>query len=233
VYSIGALSGGEATLETRRYAHRSMPHVVGIDFTFNNTAGTTTLVSNISQPSSWGSSAASLSTKDTAWTHSSSASMADGATCWAGSIEMSEDPSFPLIHLGLCTTDLRSAPMVVSVPAGQTKTYTVLAAIYSTLDHPSPLVPAQADLKTTTSMTVESRWQAHISAVDEVLESGIEISGNHDLAKLVNSSFHTLVAALRAEPEYWYSSSPGGLATDCYTGHTFWGKHTEVTHRCS
>ena len=27
---------------------------------------------------------------------------------------------------------------------------------------------------------------------------------------------HALVAALRAEPQYWYSSSPGGLATDCY-----------------
>ena len=78
------------------------------------------------------------------------------------------------------------------------------------------LIPAQADMQTPTAMSAESRRQAHVSAVDEVLESEIEISGNHDLAKLVNSSFHTLVAALHAQPEYWYSSSPGGLATDCY-----------------
>ena len=57
---------------------------------------------------------------------------------------------------------------------------------------------------------------------DNAPTAGIEITGNHDLAMLVNSSFHTLVAALRAEPDYWYSSSPGGLATDCYSGHTFW-----------
>lgn len=146
VYSIGAMAGGpaggdgSATLEARRYAHRSLPHVVGVDFTFNN-SGTATLLSNISQPGSWGGSAPTLSTKDTAWAHSSG--LADGVTCWTGSVAMSEDPSLPLIHLALCATDLRSAPLLVSVPAGQTKTYSVLASIYSTLDHPSPLVPAQ------------------------------------------------------------------------------------------
>eukprot|EP01052_Picozoa_sp_SAG31_P036970 SAG31_NODE_4693_length_3029_cov_1.192833_4_plen_111_part_00 len=70
-------------------------------------------------------------------------------------------------------------------------------------------------VSTFTALPVESRWGAHVSAVKSTLESGIEISGNHDLAKLINASFHTLVAALRKEEEYWYSSSPGGLATDC------------------
>jgi hypothetical protein len=32
------MSGG-GSLETRRYAHRSMPHVVGVDFTFDNSKG--------------------------------------------------------------------------------------------------------------------------------------------------------------------------------------------------
>ena len=54
----------------------------------------------------------------------------------------------PLIHLGLCTTDLRTAPLQVTVPVGQVKTYTVLAAVYTTLDHPSPLAPAARDLRT-------------------------------------------------------------------------------------
>ena len=53
VYSVGALRGG-GTLEARRYAHRSMAHVVGVDFLFNNTAGSAALLSNISQPASWG-----------------------------------------------------------------------------------------------------------------------------------------------------------------------------------
>ena len=182
-----------------------------MDFTFNN-SGSATLLSNITQPGSWGSAAPHLSTKDANFSHSSADS---GMSCWEGGVTMNEDPTLPLIKLGLCATDLRSAPLQVSVPAGETKTVSVLASIYSTLDHPSPLVPAAADLKTATAMTAEARWGTHISAVDEVLESGIEVMGNHDLAKLINSSFHTLVAALRSEPEYWYSSSPGGLATDC------------------
>jgi hypothetical protein len=223
VYSIGGLPGG-GSLETRKYAHRSMPHVVGVDFTFNNSASTTALTSTISQPSSWGSiSTANISTKDTTWSHSSTST---GMTCWAGSVEMSEDPTLPLIHLGLCTTDLRSSPVVINVPAGEIKTYSVLAAIYSTQDHPSPLTPAAQDFRTAAALPVKTRWNSHVAKVGETLESGIEVSGNHDLAKLVNASFHTLVAALRAEPEYWYSSSPGGLATDCYHGHTFWDMET-------
>ena len=224
VYSVGALEGG-GTLEARRYAHRSMPHVVGVDFTFNNTAGTTTLLSNISQPTSWGQAgSANLTTKDTTWSHA--ASTAAGMSCWSGNVEIPEDASLPMINLGFCGTDLRSAPLPVSVPAGQIKTYSVLAAIYTTHDHPSPLVPAAADFHTAAAMTDDARWGQHVSAVDEVLAGGIEVSGNHDLAKLINSSFHTLVAALRKEPEYWYSSSPGGLATDCYHGHTFWDMET-------
>lgn len=223
VYSVGALQGG-GTLETRRYAHRSMPHVVGVDFTFNNTAGTSPLLSNISQPASWGQTGnVNLTTKDTTWVPSS-ASTSDGSTgmaCWSGSVAIPEDPSLPMIHLGLCGTDLRSSPMSISVPAGQTKTYSVLAAIYSTQEQSTPLVAAAADFKSAQALTVSARWDAHVNAVNAVLESGIEVSGNHDLAKLVNSSFHTLVAALRQEEEFWYSSSPGGLATSCYNGHTF------------
>ena len=224
VYSIGALRGG-GTLEARRYAHRSMAHVVGVDFFFNNTAGSAALLSNISQPASWGqTSNANLTTKDSTWAPASALINDDddaGMACWSGSVPIPEDASLPMIHLGLCGTDLRSSPLLVSVPAGQTKTYSVLAAIYTTQDHSSPVVAAAADLKAAQALTVSARWDAHLTAVNEVLESGIEVAGNHDLAKLINASFHTLVAALRQEPEFWYSSSPGGLATSCYNGHTF------------
>jgi hypothetical protein len=223
VYSIGKL-GGSGSVEARRYAHRSMPHVVGVDFTFNNSAGTSTLISNISQPNSWGRAGINISTKDTKWTYSPSS--AAGTTCWSGSVAQAEDPALPLTKLGLCATDLRSSPLSVSVPAGEVKTFSVLAAIYTTLDNPSPMVSAARDLHTAAALSAEARWEAHVAKVDETLESGIEITGNHDLAKLVNSSFHTLVAAMRDEPEYWYSSSPGGLATDCYHGHTFWDMET-------
>ena len=59
-----------------------------------------------------------------------------------------------------------TAPLPVSVPAGQTKTYSVLAAIYTTLDHPTPLVPAAQDFHAAAALPVESRWAAHVAAVD-------------------------------------------------------------------
>ena len=54
VLTIGKMQGGAAVLEARQYAHRSMPHVIVVDFIFDNTAGATPLVSNISQPGAWG-----------------------------------------------------------------------------------------------------------------------------------------------------------------------------------
>ena len=132
--------------------------------------------------------------------------------------------SFP--DLGLCSTNLRSAAMAVSVPAGATRTYSVVAAVYSTLDGPDPVAMAANGFRGATAVPAESRFQSHLSAVGAALESGIEVTGNHDLAKLVNASLHMLVASLRPEPEYWYSSSPGGLATNCYNGHTFWDMET-------
>jgi hypothetical protein len=151
VYSLGVIgaaggtgSGGGAaattvTLETRSYAHRSMPHVLGVDFTFNNSAGTAPLVSNIAQPRSWGSSAASLSTKDTLFSHvhdSEGGGDTPAISCWAGSVEMSEDASLPLIHLGLCTTDLRTV-RAVAVVTPRTPTCTQCMCVRS-IDWHSP-----------------------------------------------------------------------------------------------
>ena len=228
VYSIGMLPG-RASVVARKYAHRGLPHVMGVDFTFNNSAGAEALESNISQPGSWGSSNATIGppahVPGTAWAHDPSAA-APGMVCWTGKVMQSEDPSLPLINLGLCSTDLRSTALPVSVPAGHSKTYSVVAALYSTLDGASPVALAAKDFAAAAAVPAEARWGSHVAAVGQALGSGIEVTGNHDLSKLVNASLHMLVASLRPEPEYWYSSSPGGLATNCYSGHTFWDMET-------
>ena len=60
--------------------------MVGVDFTFNNSAGSATLLSSITQPGSWGRGpGTNLSTKDSSWQHSSSATPA-GMLCWDGSV---------------------------------------------------------------------------------------------------------------------------------------------------
>eukprot|EP01079_Euglenida_sp_SAG-EU17-18_P011435 gene11435-2080_t len=218
VYSLGAFPPGASVL-TRKYAHRKMPHLIVIEWTFDNSNGSTPLISSISQPQAWGSSAETLQTKDTAWSYNASASP-PGAACWQGQVMVSEDPSFPLIHLGLCSTDLRTSPLAVNVPTGQQHTETLIATVYTTLDgpyrHGSPVEAAATDFRSASAMAPGDLWQAHTAAVSDALMSGIE----------VNASFHMLVASLRPEQEYWYSSSPGGLATDCYNGHTFWDMET-------
>ena len=44
-----------------------MPHLMGVDFIFNNTAGVDPLLTNITQPTAWGSSNGTISTHATVW----------------------------------------------------------------------------------------------------------------------------------------------------------------------
>ena len=84
-----------------------------VDFTFNNSAGTTTFAANISQPAAWGSGDQTISTSGTTWsyrsyrshrsystesTESDAGDTADAMACWTGRVLMAEDPSIPLIR---------------------------------------------------------------------------------------------------------------------------------------
>ena len=51
-----------------------------------------------------------------------------------------------------------------------------------------------------------------------------QVAGNPDLARAINASLYALMCAVR--PGVTYSSSPGGLATNAYNGHTFWDVET-------
>ena len=217
VFTVGALRGG-GTLETRRYAHRSMPHVLVMDFTFNASGGTA-VRSNISAvPGSWGAPGNRIATATSVWDRAPASGV-----CWNGTAVQSEDRTLPATRLALCT---EAAVPNVEVPPGEARTYSVVAALYTSLDAAAPLPLAARQLAEARTLTAEQRWAMHVDAVAGALASGIEVRGNHELAKLVNASMHTLVAALRPEPEYWYSTSPGGLATDCYNGHAFWDVET-------
>jgi hypothetical protein len=52
----------------------------------------------------------------------------------------------------------------------------------------------------------------------------LQVAGNPDLARAINASLYALMCAVR--PGVTYSSSPGGLATNAYNGHTFWDVET-------
>ncbi len=53
---------------------------------------------------------------------------------------------------------------------------------------------------------------------------GVELAGNASFAASVNASLYDIVSSLRAD---WnWSSSPGGLGTGGYCGHSFWDMET-------
>lgn len=226
VFAIARMSGG-GFLRTRRYAHRALPHLIAIDFTLDNAGGTRDLVANISQPEAWGSSQPAVNTPDTSWDFDAGSGSAEGKmACWTGRVRVAEDPSLGVVGLGLCGTDLRTQPLTIKAPAGGSATHSLIAAVFTTLDGSNPIDRAASAFRSAAAMTAAARWGLHETAVSKALASGIEVSGNNELAKLINASLHMLVASLRPEPEFWYSSSPGGLATNCYNGHTFWDMET-------
>ncbi|EDQ89749.1 uncharacterized protein MONBRDRAFT_16873 [Monosiga brevicollis MX1] len=67
-------------------------------------------------------------------------------------------------------------------------------------------------------------YAAHVAACASLYSSRIEVDGNTTLAAIVNASLYGLMTALRGEVTY--STSPGGLATNTYHGHTFWDVET-------
>ena len=54
--------------------------------------------------------------------------------------------------------------------------------------------------------------------------AGIEIEGNLELARVVNSSLYALLGAYRNDSRY--SSAPEGLVSTRYSGHAFWDVET-------
>eukprot|EP00981_Chlorochromonas_danica_P008125 scaffold2028_cov181-Ochromonas_danica.AAC.3 len=66
-------------------------------------------------------------------------------------------------------------------------------------------------------------YSTHISAWDELWQSGIEIHGRGDVATAVNASMFAILSSIR---EDWpYGLAPGGL-TNYYNGHSFWDTET-------
>merc|ERR1719210_2720398 len=68
--------------------------------------------------------------------------------------------------------------------------------------------------------TPDLLYEWHIAAMQQLWRSGIEVEGNNELMKTVKSSWWNLLLSYREGQNL--SSSPGGLANDCYKGHSFW-----------
>eukprot|EP00056_Hartaetosiga_gracilis_P020296 m.18606 g.18606 ORF g.18606 m.18606 type:complete len:460 (+) comp8334_c0_seq2:55-1434(+) len=74
-------------------------------------------------------------------------------------------------------------------------------------------------------MSTDVLFESQHSTMSATIGSrGVFLNGNLTLAAAINASFYALMTTVRENVTY--SSSPGGLATNSYHGHTFWDVET-------
>jgi trehalose/maltose hydrolase-like predicted phosphorylase len=67
-------------------------------------------------------------------------------------------------------------------------------------------------------------WSNHVHAWQDIWDSGLEVAGNVELAKAINSSMYYVLSSISSD---WpYGLSPGSLSSNSYNGHSFWDTET-------
>ena len=84
---------------------------------------------------------------------------------------------------------------------------------------PDPVASAKREFAQANA-SAATLFAEHVAAVAELNEPGIEVEGNLQLARMVNSSIYALLGAYRNDSKY--SSAPEGLVSTRYSGHAFW-----------
>jgi trehalose/maltose hydrolase-like predicted phosphorylase len=113
------------------------------------------------------------------------------------------------------------APLAsLAVAAGEAKTFYFISAVATSLDSLDPKEAAER-AATAALQAPGGLRAAHEAAWKARWDQGrVEVRGNLGLAQAVNSSWYYLLSSVRAD---WpLGMSPGGLASNGYSGHTFW-----------
>jgi len=172
-----------------------------------------------------------------------------GVACSLSTMAGAETPSVAVPTLGECHTEVPKGGLPLAVAAGQTARLSLISARYSNMDDgrhvschdtaaiwvaffsryqryrcrqgtaPDPVASAKRELAQANA-SAATLLAEHVAAVAELNEPGIEVEGNLQLARMVNSSIYALLGAYRNDSKY--SSAPEGLVSTRYSGHAFW-----------
>lgn len=227
---VGGLPGCDegAVVEQRMYAHRSLREL----FVFELRA-----FSNASSPS-WGGCtlpvqwviAPDVGLADTALTQSFTA---DGmAAVWSGTTTEPEEPGMPLRKLAVVFDAWAAAGPAQLVFTPAKPLLSLRAVLRSDVDVEGAQTPADvaaAAVATwraySSTYTPQQLLDSHVQAMESLWGSGgVELGGNASFAAVVNASMYDIISSLREG--YNFSTSPGGLATGAYAGHSFWDMET-------
>jgi trehalose/maltose hydrolase-like predicted phosphorylase len=210
-----------ASIYTRHYFHRQEMHLLVAEVLVNNSAGKTALDLDFSTP--WpakDSGAAGITFKP-----APSVATGKDMQCQVGETTESErvatgqnaGTGMERVTVAVCyptaKTRLRAGPATV-VNAS------TVVTVYTSRESQEPLKDAIAAWQHYTALGMESLHALHSSAQIRLWSSRIEVEGDLELAKAVNSSLYGILISVREDLNY--STSPGGLPNGCYNGHTFW-----------
>jgi hypothetical protein len=218
----------DTTIEQRMYAHRGLRELFVFEVRAMSTTGDPAWRGCTDLPVSWPVTSAWLN--DTLLTETVDA--AAGYAVWSGTTTVAEEAGLPLRSLAVVFDSFIADSAVTTLtftPASPI--HSVRAVLRSDLDvvgATSPADVAAAAIATWTSYAAQSSdslLTSHTAAMDALWAAGgVELTGNATFAATVNASLYDIVSSLRSD--FNWSTSPGGIATGGYAGHSFWDLET-------
>jgi hypothetical protein len=147
---------------------------------------------------------------------------------WSGSTLLPEEVGLPNRTIAVAFdswVDELAQPTAQLTFTPEKPALSLLAAFHTDLDASDPAAAAMADWQAYQAAGADALLASHVVAWQQLwAQGGIELAGNASFAATVNASLYDILSSLR--PDWPYDSSPGGLGTGAYCGHSFWDSLT-------
>eukprot|EP00756_Hemistasia_phaeocysticola_P055301 Hpha_TRINITY_DN31227_c0_g1::TRINITY_DN31227_c0_g1_i1::g.2384::m.2384 len=145
-----------------------------------------------------------------------------GVECTTMHVKVGETDAKFLPQISECHTHCNGTTFVVP-PAGDTL-FSCISSRHTSVDGlgppersppgPDP-TPAAIESWIAANASASTLFDEHVLLTEELLRPGVEVEGDMELAKILNSSVHALLATFR-DDVFFGGSSSGGLSTDAY-----------------
>jgi len=149
-----------------------------------------------------------------------------------------ETPTSPIPVVGECHTEVPAGGISLYVPPafsalkGMARYSLVSArfsnmdggALFATTETVDVVAKAKKAWESANATKVGSLFASHVNAMQKLHAPGIEVDGNVELARVVNSSIHALLGSYRSDSAY--SSAPEGVVSRRYFGDALWDVET-------
>eukprot|EP00698_Gefionella_okellyi_P004446 TRINITY_DN1409_c0_g1_i2.p1 TRINITY_DN1409_c0_g1~~TRINITY_DN1409_c0_g1_i2.p1 ORF type:complete len:606 (+),score=116.53 TRINITY_DN1409_c0_g1_i2:597-2414(+) len=127
-----------------------------------------------------------------------------------------------LMQVGVCASFI---PQQLVLGGTAKKREMFATVIYTSEETDDPATAAMLEFLQVTSVhSYESLLKSHETEWAHLWTSGMDVSDNLALARMINSSMYYILSSTRTD--WIYGISPGGLSTNDYNGHVFWDMDT-------